>query len=77
MFPVGAHAATQTLVFRSSPIAVPAYGVATSHQLVPHPQVDGYVVGMKADLVDGSGNVVSPLDVMLHHVVFARVRAVD
>ena len=76
-FPVGAHAATQTLVFKSAPIAVPAYGVATSYQLVPHPQVDGYVVGMKADLVDASGDVVSPLDVMLHHVVFAKVRASD
>ena len=32
---------------------------------------------MKADLVDGAGNVVSPLDVMLHHVVFAKVRARD
>ncbi len=77
VFPVGAHAATQTLVFKSAPIPVAAYGVATSYQLIPHPQVDGYVVGMKADLVDGAGNTVSPLDVMLHHVVFAKVRARD
>ncbi len=76
-FPVGAHAATQTLVLQSAPISVPAYGVATNYQLVPHPQVDGYVTGMKADLVDSSGNTVSPLDVMLHHVVFAKVRARD
>ncbi len=77
VFPAGAHAATQTIVLQSAPIAVSAYGVATSYQLVPHPQVDGYVVGMKADLVDSAGKAVSPLDVMLHHVVFAKLRAPD
>ena len=77
VLPLGAHAATQTLVFRSAPIAVGSYGVAASYQLVDHPNVDGYVVGMKADLVDGAGNAVPDTDVMLHHVVFAKLRASD
>lgn len=77
VFPLGAHAATQTLVFRSAPIAVGPYAVSTSYQLVEHPNVDGYVVGMKADLLDGAGNVVPATAVMLHHIVFAKLRARD
>jgi hypothetical protein len=37
VFPAAGHAATQTLVFKSAPIAVAPYGVATDYQLVPHP----------------------------------------
>jgi len=39
---------------------------------VPTPQVDGYIVGMHAQLVDAQGRRVTIRDVMLHHVVFRR-----
>jgi plastocyanin len=39
--------------------------------------VDGYVTGIKADLVDASGNVVPNTHVMLHHVVFAKIGQPD
>ena len=49
------------------------FGVARDVQLAPSPKVDGYVVGMKASLVDVVGNAVPHTDVMLHHVVFAKL----
>ncbi len=76
-FPAQALAAEQTLVLRSAPIAIGPYEVAQGVQLVDHPFVDGYVVGMSADVVDDSGTVVPIQRVMLHHVVFARIGAGD
>ena len=35
--------------------------------------LDGYLTGLKVDLVDQAGKVLSYRDVMLHHVVFANV----
>jgi plastocyanin len=75
--PGGALAAEQTLTFRSAPIKVGPYEVAQGIQGVESPKVDGYVVGMGADVVDAAGNVVPNSDVMLHHVVFAKVLVPD
>jgi len=75
--PGGALAAEQTLIFRSAPITVGPYEVVQGTQRVDSPQVDGYVVGMSADVVDADGNVVPNAHVMLHHVVFAKVLAPD
>lgn len=58
---------------KSTAITVGPYGVAQGATGVDSPDVDGYVVGMSADLVDANGNVVPNMDVMLHHVVFAKV----
>lgn len=71
--PGGASAALKTLVFQSSPIAMDSYGVSRGQQRVASPAVDGFVVGMSADIVDESGNAVPDEAVMLHHVVFLRV----
>jgi plastocyanin len=76
-FPSGASADVQSLVFESAAIQVDRYGVARDLQLVPSPPVDGYVVGMKADVVDLHGNPVPDSDVMLHHVVFAKLGVPD
>jgi hypothetical protein len=77
VLPSQAPAAVQTLVFDSAPITVTRFEVARGVQLAASPKVDGYVVGMSADVVDVLGNVVSPMDVMLHHVVFAKVGVPD
>jgi plastocyanin len=72
-----AHAATQTLTFRTGPIVVPAYGVATAPTLAPSPSEDGYVVGLQAEVVDAQGRVQGRRQVMLHHIVIAKVGALD
>ena len=58
-------------------ISVPGYGVAQNVQIVPSPAVDGYVTGMSADIVDAAGTSVPIQNVMLHHVVFAKLGAPD
>jgi len=77
LLPSGALAAVQTLTFRTGPITVGAYGVVQEAQRAESPQVDGYVVGMSADVVDAAGNVVPAHHVMLHHVVFGKVMYPD
>lgn len=77
VLPGQASAGIQTLVFNSAPITVTRYEVARGVQLAPSPKVDGYVVGMSAEVVDVLGNPVPSQDVMLHHVVFAKVGAPD
>jgi plastocyanin len=75
--PGHASAGVETLVLHSAPITVTKYEVARGVQLAPSPKVDGYVVGMSAELVDILGNPVPAKDVMLHHVVFAKVGTPD
>jgi hypothetical protein len=76
-FPTGALAGVKTLVFTSAPIKVGAFGVERGAQLAPSQKEDGYVVGMRAEVVDLLGNPVADSDVMLHHVVFAKVGTPD
>jgi hypothetical protein len=66
-------AAVETLVFKTGPIQIRPYFTAQGEARAPSPKVDGYVIGMKADLVDAEGNALSYRDVMLHHVVFVNV----
>jgi hypothetical protein len=77
LLPGRAAAATETLVLETSPITVTAFEVARGVRLAPSPQVDGYVVGMTAEVVNVLGNPVPMQDVMLHHVVFAKVGVPD
>jgi hypothetical protein len=77
VLPGRAAANTETLVLETSPITVTAFEVARGVRLAPSPQVDGYVVGMSAEVVDVLGNPVPMQDVMLHHVVFAKVGVPD
>lgn len=77
LLPGPAAAAVQTLTFRSAPIHVGAFAVVQTTQRADSPQVDGFVVGMSAELVDEAGEVVPDGDVMLHHVVFGKVLYAD
>jgi len=76
-FPSQASASVETLTLTAAPITVTKYEVARGVQLAPSPKVDGYVVGMSAEVVDVLGNPVAMQDVMLHHVVFAKVGVPD
>jgi plastocyanin len=76
-YPAGAHAEDQTLVFRSGPITIAGFGVNQGEKLVPSPDVDGYVTGMSADVVDGAGKSVPVSKVMLHHAVFVKIGGRD
>ena len=71
--PALAHAEERTLTFTTAPISVPAYGVAQQPMLAESPSVDGYVVGMEAEVVDANGKVQGRDKVMLHHIVFAKI----
>jgi hypothetical protein len=75
--PGRAAASTETVALETSPITVTGFEVARGARLAPSPKVDGYVVGMSAEVVDMLGNPVPLQDVMLHHVVFAKVGAPD
>lgn len=76
-FPGGAWAEIQTFTYTSAPITIGPHSVAQGGQLAASPQIDGSVVGMSANVVDMSGNPVPPTDVMLHHVVFAKLGVPD
>ncbi len=75
--PGQARAGTKTLTFTTAAVVVPAYGVATAPMLVPSPQEDGYVVGLRAEVVDASGHVQGRRRVMLHHIVLAKLGTPD
>ena len=60
LWPGQASAAVQTMTFTAAPITVTAFEVARGVQFAPSPKVDGYVVGMSAEIVDPDGNVVPP-----------------
>src|SRR4051812_21274269 len=72
-----AQAGEQTLVFRSAAVQVKGFGVEQGMQLVPSPSVDGYVTGISADVVDEKGVSMPISNVMLHHVVLAKLGAPD
>lgn len=76
-FAPAVHAGEQTLVFRSAAIPMKPYEVVQDAVAVESPLVDGYVVGMSVEVVDGRGRVQTAHDVMLHHAVFVKVLAPD
>ena len=75
--PALAQAEERTLTFTTKAISVEGYGVAQQPLLAESPQVDGYVVGMEAEVVDAQGRVQGRDKVMLHHIVFAKVGVPD
>jgi plastocyanin len=75
--PALAQAREQTLVFTTGPISVEAFGVAQQTTFAQSPAVDGYVIGMEAEVVDAAGRVQGRDRVMLHHVVIAKIGAPD
>ena len=77
-FPAAARAGEQTLTFRAyQPISIGPFGVVQGEELIPSPARDGYVVGISATVVDTNG-VEEPIqNVMLHHIVFAKLGVKD
>ena len=75
--PALAHAEERTLTFTTRAISVEGYGVAQQPLLAESPDVDGYVVGMEAEVVDAQGRVQGRDKVMLHHIVFAKIGVPD
>ena len=75
--PALAQAEERTLTFTTGAVSVDGYGVAQAPMLVDSPRVDGYVVGMEAEVVDAAGQVQGRDKVMLHHIVFAKVGVRD
>ena len=75
--PALAHAEERTLTFTTPPISVEGFGVAQQPMLAESPAVDGYVVGMEAEVVDARGRVQGRDRVMLHHIVFAKIGVPD
>ena len=75
--PALAHAAERTLTFTTPAISVEGYGVAQQPMPAESPKVDGYVVGMEAEVVDAQGRVQGRDKVMLHHIVFAKLGVPD
>jgi len=75
--PALAHAEERTLTFTTPAISVEGYGVAQQPMFAESPSVDGYVVGMEAEVVDAAGNVQGRDKVMLHHIVFAKIGVPD
>jgi hypothetical protein len=67
--------ADEVLTYRYGPIAVGAYEVNLRDLVtdLPKPQVDGYLTGMEANVVDAHGAPIPVSRVMLHHVVFANL----
>jgi len=75
--PTLAHAEERTLTFTTPAISVEGYGVAQQPMFAESPSVDGYVVGMEAEVVDAAGRVQGRDKVMLHHIVFAKLGVPD
>jgi plastocyanin len=72
-----ARATQTTETFRYGPIRIDPYGMDERDYVsgMPGPQVDGYLTGGAARLVDARGRPVSPARVMLHHLVFSNAGA--
>jgi plastocyanin len=67
----------ETLVYTTPAITVPGYGVVTQPILTQSPRDDGYVVGLKAEVVDAKGRVQGRRKVMLHHIVIGKLGVPD
>ena len=75
--PALAHAEERTLTFTTAAISVAATASPSSRCSPQSPSVDGYVVGMEAEVVDAAGKVQGRDKVMLHHIVFAKIGVPD
>jgi plastocyanin len=70
-----ASAEIKELAFRYGPITISPYEVKQSVDIgnVPHPDVDGFITGMTADVVDANGVQIPIRRIMLHHIVFQQL----
>ncbi len=67
-----AAATERTEVFRTGPVTVAGYQVLQNQAMggLPKPNADGFITGMKVDVVDADGTPVPIQRLMLHHIVF-------
>lgn len=70
--PAGASAAPVTQTFRTGLITLQGYQTKQPELDVPSPKVDGFLVGMRVQIIDERGRVVPQTIVMLHHAVFVN-----
>jgi plastocyanin len=70
--PAMASAATHTASY-NVPVDMGPYEVRQTLSLVPKPNVDGFITGMTANVVDAGGKPVPIRRLMLHHIVFLRI----
>jgi hypothetical protein len=69
-----AQAAVRTYTLRHGPVTMGGFNVSYPRGYVAAPNVNGSIVRMHARLVDSRGRRVTIRDVMLHHIVFHRMR---
>jgi plastocyanin len=70
--PTAAHAAPVTQVFRTGLISLEGYQTKQPELEVPSPALDGFIVGMRVQVIDRRGRVIPQTTVMLHHAVFVN-----
>ena len=72
-----AAAAERTETFRTGPVTVGGYQVLQEQAKggLPKPAADGFITGMKVDVVDRSGKPIPIRRLMLHHIVFLNLGA--
>ena len=67
-----ASAALKTYKLRMGPVTMGGYQVKQNTDYVKAPDVNGYIVGMKATVVDKKGRAIPIQRIMLHHVLFVN-----
>ena len=75
LVPAASARAEEVLTYRYGPIPIGPYQVNLREFAadLPKPQVDGYLTGMEANVVDAGGAPLPVSRVMLHHVVFGNL----
>src|SRR2546430_7363294 len=70
-----AAAEVKQVTFRYGPITISPYEVKQSVDIgnVPRPDVDGFITGMTANVVDANGAPIPIRRIMLHHIVFQQL----
>ena len=61
------------ITYRFGPIDLAAYETSRGNEPVRTPEIDGFLTGMYAHIVDAAGRPVPQQRVMLHHVLFSNV----
>lgn len=80
LFAAPAHAALKRVTVRQGPLVVAPYEVrfaSDSTRPVRSPRLDGWLVRMRARVVDRRGRPIPVRRVMLHHIVYKNTRRKD
>jgi hypothetical protein len=70
-----AFATSQDLTYTYGPVRLAPFEVdqGIAFNDVPKPNVDGYITHMQVEVVDATGQRISPKELMLHHIVFLNL----